>query len=42
MALDGDRLVSLIATDPTGDGADAAAFGRLMQQAYDHQHTALD
>jgi hypothetical protein len=42
MALDGDRLVSLTATDPTGTGADPAAFGRLLQQAYDHQHTALD
>ena len=42
MALDGDRLVSLTATDPTGAGEDPAAFGELLRQAYDHQHTALD
>ena len=42
MALDGDRLVSLTATDPTGVGEDPAAFGELLRQAFDHQHTALD
>ena len=42
MALDGDRLVTLTATDPTGSGEDPVAFGRLLQQAHDHQHTALD
>jgi hypothetical protein len=43
MALDGDRLVSLTVTDPTGGaGGDPASFGRLLQQAFDHQHDALD
>ncbi|MCZ2830651.1 hypothetical protein O2W14_17575 [Modestobacter sp. VKM Ac-2986] len=43
MALDGDRLVSLTVTDPAGGGSeDPAALGRLLQQAHDHQHTALD
>ena len=41
MARDGDRLVSLTATDPTG-AADPAAFGTLLQQAYDTQSDALD
>jgi hypothetical protein len=41
MAIDGDRLVSLTATDPTG-APDAAAFAQLFQQAYDHQADALD
>ena len=42
VALDGDRLVNLTATDPTGGGGqDPAAFGQLLQQAYDHQHDAL-
>ena len=43
MALDGDRLVSLTVTDPTGGGSqDPAAFAQLLKQAYDHQHDALD
>jgi hypothetical protein len=41
MASDGDRLVALTATDPTGAG-DPAAFAGLLQQAYDHQADALD
>ena len=41
MVRDGDRLVSLTATDPTG-GADPAAFAALLQQAYEHQADALD
>ena len=41
MARDGDRLVSLTSTDPTGV-LDAAAFADLFQQAYDHQADALD
>jgi hypothetical protein len=41
MAIDGDRLVSLTATDPTG-APDPAAFAQLFQQAYDHQADALD
>jgi hypothetical protein len=41
MAREGDRLVSLTATDPTG-GADPAAFAALLQQAYEHQADALD
>ena len=41
MAADGDRLVSLTATDPTG-AADPAAFAALLQQAYEHQADALD
>ncbi|MBB3674482.1 hypothetical protein [Modestobacter versicolor] len=41
MARDGDRLVSLTSTDPTG-ALDAAAFADLFQQAYDHQADALD
>jgi len=41
MALDGDRLVSLTTTDPTG-AADPAAFGQLLQQAFEHQSDALD
>ena len=41
MAADGERLVSLTATDPTGV-SDPAAFVALMQQAFDHQATALD
>jgi hypothetical protein len=41
MARDGDRLVALTATDPTG-ATDPAAFAALLQQAYDHQADALD
>jgi hypothetical protein len=41
MAKDGDRLVSLSTTDPTG-AADPGAFGALLQQAYEHQAAALD
>ena len=41
MVADGDRLVSLTATDPTG-AADPAAFAALLQQAYDTQADALD
>ena len=41
MAADGDRLVSLTATDPTG-ASDPAAFAALLQQAYQHQADALD
>ena len=41
MAADGDRLVSLTTTDPTG-ATDPAAFGALLQQAYEHQADALD
>jgi hypothetical protein len=41
MARDGDRLLSLTTTDPTG-ATDAAAFGALLQQAYEHQADALD
>ena len=41
--LGGDRLVDLIATEPTGAAAqDPAALARLLQQAYEHQHDALD
>jgi hypothetical protein len=43
VVLDGDRLVNLTATDPTGGGGqDPAAFAQLLQQAYEHQHDALD
>jgi hypothetical protein len=41
MAVDGDRLISLTATDPTG-AADPTAFAALLQQAYEHQADALD
>jgi hypothetical protein len=41
MAADGDRLVSLTATDPTG-AADPAGFAALLQQAYEHQADTLD
>jgi hypothetical protein len=41
MAKDGDRLVSLTATDATG-AADPAAFAALLQQAFDHQEDTLD
>lgn len=41
MAIDGDRLVSLTATDPSG-APDPVAFAQLFQQAYDHQAAALD
>ncbi len=41
MVADGDRLVSLTTTDPTG-ATDPAAFGALLQQAYEHQADALD
>jgi hypothetical protein len=41
MVQDGDRLVSLTTTDPTG-ATDPAAFAALLQQAYDHQADALD
>jgi hypothetical protein len=41
MVQDGDRLVSLTATDPTG-AIDPAAFVALLQQAYEHQADALD
>jgi len=41
MAADGDRLVSLTATDATG-ASDPAGFAALLQQAYDHQAAALD
>lgn len=41
MARDGDRLVALTATGPTG-ATDPAAFAALLQQAYDHQADALD
>jgi hypothetical protein len=41
MVQDGDRLVSLTTTDPTGATA-PAAFAALLQQAYDHQADALD
>jgi hypothetical protein len=41
MVKDGDRLVSLTATDPTGAG-DPVAFAALLQQAYQHQADALD
>jgi hypothetical protein len=41
LAIDGDRLVSLTATDPSG-APDPAAFAQLLQQAYDHQADALD
>jgi hypothetical protein len=41
MAADGDRLVSLTATDPTG-AVDPAAFAALLQEAYEHQADALD
>ncbi|WP_369138964.1 hypothetical protein [Modestobacter versicolor] len=41
MAADGDRLVSLTATDPTG-AVDPGTFGDLLQQAFDHQADELD
>jgi hypothetical protein len=41
MVRDGDRLVSLTATDPAG-GADPTAFTALLQQAYEYQADALD
>jgi hypothetical protein len=41
MVRDGDRLVALTATDPTG-ASDPTAFAALLQQAYDHQADALD
>ncbi|WP_138733632.1 hypothetical protein [Modestobacter excelsi] len=41
VAADGDRLVSLTATDPTG-ATHPAAFAALLQQAYGHQADALD
>jgi hypothetical protein len=41
MARDGDRLVSLTSTDPTG-ASDPTAFAALLRQAYEHQADALD
>ena len=41
MAADGERLVSLTSTDPTG-ASDPAAFVALVQQAFDHQAAELD
>jgi hypothetical protein len=41
MVRDGDRLVALTATDPTG-ASDPAAFATLLREAYDHQADALD
>jgi hypothetical protein len=41
MVRDGDRLVSLTQTDPTG-GTDPAAFAALLQQAVEQQADALD
>src|SRR3954470_3553044 len=41
MVADGERLVSLTASDPTG-AVDPAAFAALLQQAYEHQADALD
>jgi outer membrane murein-binding lipoprotein Lpp len=41
MARDGDRLVSLTATDETGV-VDPVAFAALLQQAFEHQADALD
>jgi hypothetical protein len=41
MVADGDRLVSLTVSDPTG-AVDPAGFAALLQQAYEHQADALD
>jgi len=41
MARDGDRLVSLTVTDPTG-ATDPAAFAALLQQAFERQADELD
>ena len=41
MAADGERLVSLTSTDPTGT-SDPAAFVALVQQAFAHQAAELD
>ncbi|MGY1703372.1 hypothetical protein ACI79C_02270 [Geodermatophilus sp. SYSU D00697] len=39
---DGDRLVTLVATDPKGGPLDEAAFTALLQQAHDVQAEQLD
>jgi hypothetical protein len=41
MARDGDRLISLTQTDPSG-GTDPAAFAALLQTAFEQQADALD
>ena len=41
MVADGDRLVSLTSTDPTG-ASDPTEFVGLLQQAYEHAAGALD
>lgn len=38
---DGDRLVTLLSTDPEGGGLDPAAFAALLEQAYEVQADAL-
>jgi hypothetical protein len=39
---DGDRLVTLVATDPQGGTLDQAAFTALLEQAYEVQAAQLD